>query len=68
MGFGGKLSTPTPNVSTSQEIVNLKTSVTFSGATAVEIRRVCDNLDIGVDTFIKKAVKGELRSMGIVVE
>ena len=46
----------------------LKVTVTFSGPTAVEVRRVCDNLDIGVSTFIKKAVQGELRSMGIVVE
>jgi hypothetical protein len=46
----------------------LKVSVTFSGPTATEIRRICDNLDIGVPTFIKKAVKGELRAMGIVVE
>lgn len=46
----------------------LKVTVTFSGPTAAEIRRICDNLDIGVQTFVKKAVKGELRSMGIVVE
>jgi len=46
----------------------LKAVVTFSGPTATEIRRVCDNLDIGITTFIKKAVKGELRAMGIVVE
>lgn len=46
----------------------LKVTITFSGPTAAEIRRICDNLDIGVQTFVKKAVKGELRSMGIVVE
>jgi hypothetical protein len=46
----------------------LTTTVTLTGPTAAEVRRVCDNLDIGVQTFIKKAVQGELRSMGIIVE
>lgn len=46
----------------------VKVTVTFSGPTAAELRRVCDNLDIGLTTFVKKAVKGELRAMGIIVE
>lgn len=52
----------------SKEIEQAKVTVVFSGPTAAELRRVCDNLDIGLPTFIKKAVKAELRSMGIVVE
>ena len=50
------------------DIEPIKVTVTLTGPTAVEVRRVCNNLDIGVPTFIKKAVQGELRAMGIVVE
>jgi len=56
------------NKNTSLQAQQLKVVVTFQGAEATEIRRICDNLDIGPQTFIRKAVKGELRSMGIVVE
>lgn len=51
-----------------EKIAKLQTTVTITGPTAAEVRRVCDNLDIGVQTFIRKAIKGELRAMGIIVE
>jgi len=40
----------------------------LTGPVAAEVRRVCDNLDIGLTTFVRKAIKGELRAMGIIVE
>lgn len=46
----------------------LKVTAVLSGPMAAEVRRVCDNLDIGISTFVRKAIKGELRAMGIMVE
>lgn len=47
---------------------SLVITVRLTGVMAVEVRRVCDNLNIGTTTFARKAIKGELRAMGIMVE
>jgi len=52
----------------SKDFTPLKIEVTIGGPMAAEIRRVCNNLDIGYRTFVRKAIKGELRAMGIMVE
>lgn len=45
----------------------LHTAVTFRGSTAMELRRICKNLNIPVSVFVRKAVVEKLERMGVVV-
>jgi len=54
--------------SSEDSIKPLKVSVTFQGAPATEIRRVCHNLNIENSLFVRIAVEEKLGRMGIRVK
>lgn len=46
----------------------VRLQVTLSGPLAVEVRRIANNLGIERAVFIRRAVKNELKRLGVEVE